>query len=187
VKAGTKFAGRGTSQRGFTLVEMLVATLIVIVGLVAVAQLVPTSVLLNSNNRNDGTALVFAQRQMEALREQPLNLFTFNDPVGVTCPIATICNLGSPALPRQPVGSPLVVNPNSGTLVIDFSAAKVSGYSFTYTDPNDPYKSPYDVRWAVFTVVNGQLITGKRIIVGVFRPGMQTLTLPITLDTMVEK
>jgi prepilin-type N-terminal cleavage/methylation domain-containing protein len=187
VKARIKFAGKGNGQRGFTLVEMLIATVIVIVGLVAVAQLVPTSVMLNSNNRNDGTALVFAQREMEALREQPLNLFTFTDPVGVTCPMATTCNLGNPALPRQPVGSPLVVNPNSGALMIDFSAAKVSGYSFTYTDPNDPFRSPYDVRWAVFTVANGPLVSGRRIIVGVFRPGMQALSMPITLDTMVEK
>jgi type II secretory pathway pseudopilin PulG len=187
VNARKKIASRREGQQGFTLVEMLIATLIVIVGLVAVAQLVPTSVMLNSNNRNDGTALVFAQREMEALREQPLTAFTFNDPVGVTCPMATTCNLGNPALLRQPVGSPLVVNPNSGALMIDFSAAKVYGYSFTYTDPNDPYKSPYDVRWAVFTVTNGPLVSGKRIIVGVFRPGMQTLTLPITLDTMVEK
>jgi prepilin-type N-terminal cleavage/methylation domain-containing protein len=187
VKAGTKFAGRRNGQHGFTLVEMLIATLIVIVGLVAVAQLVPVSVLMKSNNRNDGTALVFAQREMEALREQPLTSLTFSDPVGVACPIATTCNLGNPTQPGQLVGSPVVVNSNSGALMIDFSAGKVSGYSFTYTDPNDPYNSPYDVRWGVITVTNGQLVTGKRIIVGVFRPGMQTLSLPITLDTMVEK
>jgi len=188
VKAGTKFAGRSNGQSGFTLVEMLVATVIVIVGLVAVAQLVPTSVLLNSNNRNDGTALVFAQREMEALREQPLTWLTFRDPTGVTCPMATNCNLGNPGLPRQLVGSPVVTNPSTGALMIDFSASKVSGYSFTYTDPNDPFSAAYDVRWAVITVTNAPLVvTSKRIIVGVFRPGMQTLSLPITLDTMVEK
>ena len=58
---------------------MLIATVIVIVGLVAVAQLVPVSVMMNSNNRNDGTALVFAQREMETLREQPLTSLTFAD------------------------------------------------------------------------------------------------------------
>jgi prepilin-type N-terminal cleavage/methylation domain-containing protein len=64
-------ASRG-SQGGFTLVEMLVATVIIVIGLVAVAQLVPTSVMMNANNRSDGTALVIAQKQMETLRAIPL-------------------------------------------------------------------------------------------------------------------
>ena len=70
----------GSRQRGFTLIEMLIATTILLVGLVpAVAQLVPTSVMMNSSKINDGTALVFAQRQMEALRSQPLSATTFSD------------------------------------------------------------------------------------------------------------
>jgi len=69
-------------ERGFTLVEMLMATVIVLVGLVAVAQLVPASVMINANNRNDGTALVFAQRQLEAMRAQPLTATTFTDVQG---------------------------------------------------------------------------------------------------------
>jgi len=44
------------AERGFTLTEMLIATAIILVGLVAVAQLVPASALLNANNRSDGTA-----------------------------------------------------------------------------------------------------------------------------------
>jgi hypothetical protein len=75
--------------------------------------------------------------------------------------------------------------------IIDFSADPVTGYSFLYTDPNDPFSAAYDVRWAVMTMVETStppaVITGRRIIVGVFRRGMQTATLPITLDSMVEK
>jgi len=157
---------------------------------VAVAQLVPTAVMLNSNNRNDGTALVFAQREMEIIREQPLTPSTFpptfSDPNGVTCPSSQTCNLGDPTQPKVLVGSPVVIN-GAGAPLIDFSATPVAGYSFTYTDLNDPFSAPYDVRWAVITVTNSQgIVTGKRIIVGVFRRGMQTPTLPITLDTMKE-
>ena len=177
---------RRSGERGFTLTEMLIATVVVLVGLVAVAQLVPTSVLVNANNRNDGTALVFAQRQMETLREQPLSAATFTDPLGVTCPSSTTCNLGDATEPNQLVGSPVVVSMN-GAPLIDFSASTVSGYSFTYLDPNDPFSTPYDVRWAVITVTKGPVVTGRRFIVGVFRRGMQTPTLPITLDSIVEK
>jgi len=182
----SKLTNRRYGQRGFTLTEMLIAVVVVLFGLVAVAQLVPTSVMLNSNNRNDGTALVFAQREMEALREQPLTATTFSDPQGVTCPPSAYCSLGGPTSAGTLAGCSVV--PNSfGAPIIDFSATPVSGYSFTYLDLNDPLRAPYDVRWAVITITKGSLVTGKRFIVGVFRPGMETPTLPITLDTMVEK
>ena len=180
---------RQESQRGFTLTEMLIATLVVMVGLVAVAQLVPTSVMLNTNNRNDGTALVFAQKQLEALREQPLSNITFADPLGVTCPSGTTCKLGDPTQPKQLIGCPIALSA-SGTPLINFGAAPVAGYSFIYLDPNDPFNTPYDVRWAVITTTSASgsnLVTAKRFIVGVFRHGMQTQSLPITLDTIVEK
>jgi prepilin-type N-terminal cleavage/methylation domain-containing protein len=175
------------AQQGFTLVEMLIAVVVVLVGLVAVAQLVPTSVLMNANNRNDGTATVFAQQMMEALREQPLANTTFSDPAGVTCyPALSLCNLGDPTQPRVLVGSPVTVNP-ANLAIIDFSAGPVAGYSFTYVDPNDPYGATYDVRWAVITMTNAQVVTGKRFIVGVFRRNVNTTTVPITIDSMVEK
>jgi len=155
-------------ERGFTLAEMLIATIIVLVGLVAVAQLVPASVMINANNRNDGTALVFAQRQMEAMRTQPLAATTFSDPQGGYCPSGQTCQLGDPTQPGTVVGSPVIVS-SSNLAIIDFTAA-------------------YDVRWAVVTAVNAQnVVTGKRVLLGVFRRGMQAPTLPITLDTMVEK
>lgn len=177
---------RHRAQRGFTLTEMLIATMIILVGLVAVAQLVPASVMLNSNNRNDGTALVFAQRQMEGMRAQPLTATTFSDPRGVVCPLGKTCQLGDPTQPLLVIGCPVVLFENYP--VVDFSADPVTGYSFTYTDPNDPLGTMTDVRWAVVTnTIPGQVIVSRRIILGVFRRGMRTPTYPVTLDVMVEK
>jgi Tfp pilus assembly protein PilV len=181
-----QYPTRRKDERGFTLTEMLLATAIVIFGLVAVAQLVPTSVVLNSNNRNDGTALTFAQREMEAMRVQPLSTITFSDPQGVLCPPTQTCLLGDPTQPLQVIGSPVVMY--NGGPVIDFSASTVPGYSFTYTDPNDPFGATYDVRWAVITNINAvQVVISRRIILGVFRRGMQTPALPVILDMQVEK
>jgi len=177
---------RNSAERGFTLTEMLIATAIILVGLVAVAQLVPASVMLNSNNRNNATALVLAQRQLEAMREVPLNNTTFTDPLGVLCPSGLTCYLGDPTQPQQIIGSPVLPDSNNSP-VIDFSQAQVSGYSFTYIDPNDPLGATNDVRWAVITFTNGPITTGRRIILGVFRRGMQTPTLPVTLDVLVSK
>ena len=179
-------AARRGGERGFTLIEMLFATVIVVVGLVAVAQLVPTSIMMNANNRNDGTALVIAQRQMEALRSVPLTATTFTDPLGVTCPFSQTCNVGDPTQSGV-VGSPVVLFNNSP--IINYALAIVNGYGFTYTDPNDPTGAVNDVRWAVVTVTNGANgpVTGRRIIVGAFRRGMKAPTYPVSLDTMVSK
>jgi prepilin-type N-terminal cleavage/methylation domain-containing protein len=179
-------AARRGGERGFTLIEMLFATVIVVVGLVAVAQLVPTSIMMNANNRNDGTALVIAQRQMEVLRSVPLTATTFTDPLGVTCPFGQTCNVGDPTQSGV-VGSPVVLFNNSP--IINYALAIVNGYGFTYTDPNDPTGAVNDVRWAVVTVTNGANgpVTGRRIIVGAFRRGMKAPTYPVSLDTMVSK
>ncbi len=162
------------------------ATVIVVVGLVAVAQLVPTSMMMNANNRSDGSALVIAQRQMEALRAVPLTATSFKDPLGVTCPLSTTCSIGDPSQSGV-VGSPVV--PFNNSPIFDYSQAPLDGYVILYTDPNDPTGALNDVRWAVVTVTSGKNgpVTGRRIIVGVFRRGMKTLTYPISLDTMVSK
>lgn len=172
-------------EGGFTLTEMLIATVIVVIGLVGVAQLVPTSVMMNSNNRNDGTALVLAQKQMEALRAMPLSTTSFSDASGATCPIATTCNVGDPNQAGLFVGSPVVLFNNSP--IVDFTQSLVPGYGFQFTDPNDPYGSVNDVRWAVVTTVTNGVVTGKRIVVGAFRRGMKSPSYPISLDTMVSK
>ena len=176
--------GRRSGERGFTLTEMLIATVVVMVSLVAVAQLVPTSVMLNATNRSDGTALVLAERQMEAMRAIPLASTTFSDPLGITCQPATTCNIGDPNQAGTVVGSPVVMLNNSP--IIDFTQSAVAGYGFTFTDPNDPFGAVNDVRWAVITMTNST-VTGKRIIVGAFRRGMKTPSYPISLDTLVFK
>jgi prepilin-type N-terminal cleavage/methylation domain-containing protein len=186
MKISPQCGSKSSTERGFTLVEMLIATAIVIVGLVAVAQLIPASVLLDSHNRNDGTALVFAQRQMEAMREQPLSAITFSDPAGVVCPLGQTCGLGDPTKPNTVVGCPIAVFQNAA--IIDFTAAPVTGYSFAYQDPNDPSETVTDVRWGVVTSVNNAGVpTSRRIILGVFRRGMASTSLPVTLDVVLEK
>ena len=181
----TMTAARPGRESGFTLVEMLIATLVVVIGLVAVAQLVPTSMMMNANNRSDGTALVIAQKQMEALRAVPLTTNTFTDPLGVTCPPSTTCFVGDPNQPGLFVGSPVV--PFNNSPVIDFAQASVAGYSYTYTDPNDPFGAVNDVRWAVVTTVNGTSITGKRFFVGVRQLNGSNFVPAVTLDAVVDQ
>ena len=174
------------SHHGFTLIEVLVASAVLLIGIVAVAQLVPVSVGLDANNRRDTTSLVIAQREMDALMSQPIGNTTFTDPQGLACPAAGACNLGGVA------GNPPACAGNCPTLnignrpFINFNAAAVAGYSFNYTDPNDTSGS-YDVRWAVFSYGTAAATYGKRFVVGVRRIGGNGTFLPISLDSMVEK
>lgn len=174
------------NQRGFTMVEMLVATVVMLIGIVGVAKLVPFAIRLNSVNRLDSTSLVIAQREMNALTEQPLSATTFTDPQGLSCPAAGVCNLGNPAAPLNCVGSCLPVMINNRPY-INYNAAAVAGYSFIYTDPDDPSGAAYDVRWAVITYAAGGTVYGKRFIVGVRRVGGNGPLFPVALDSMVEK
>jgi prepilin-type N-terminal cleavage/methylation domain-containing protein len=173
----------GRDQRGFTLTEVLIAIVILLVGIVAVAQLVPASIGSNSANRNDSSALVFAQREMDQFLGQPLNL-SFSPPA-FTDAEGFNCYLGDPTQPNQVIGSPVVVFYNQ--LVIDFSQSPKANYSFTYQDPNDPFGLVYDVRWAVITTTHNGLVTSKRFILGARKKGGNGIYNPITLDTILYK
>jgi|SRR5580658_3508743 prepilin-type N-terminal cleavage/methylation domain-containing protein len=177
-----KRRGALRNQGGFTLTEVLIAIVILLVGIVAVAQLVPASIGSNSVNRNDSSALVFAQREMDQFLLQPLNNTAFIETIDTQ---TFTCNLGNPTLPNQVVGSGYALFYNQ--LVIDFSQATVTHYSFVYHDPNDPVEVNYDVRWAVITTMNGGLVTSKRFILGARKKGGNGIYNPVTLDTIIYK
>jgi prepilin-type N-terminal cleavage/methylation domain-containing protein len=166
-------------QHGFTLLEVLVALLVMLVGIVAIAQLVPAALTSNNGNRSYSTALVLVQRELYQMIDQPLTQVTFTDVLG------NVCSLGNPATPNTVVGAPVVVVNNVPT--INFASGAVPGYSFTYKDPDDPYGTTYDVRWAVITTANAGVPNSKRFIIGARQAAGNGFFQPLTLDTMVEK
>ena len=170
-------ARRRRLQRGFTMLELAVATVILLVGIVSVVQLVPASISNNANNRYDTKATVFGQRMIEQFALQPLSSNTFIDADGNNL------SLGNPATPGVVVGSPLV----AGAATINFGAATVPGYNLQYVDTNDPQRGNYDIRWAVITTVNGGSAVVKRFIVGVRRLGARGIPLTVNFDTTVSK
>jgi prepilin-type N-terminal cleavage/methylation domain-containing protein len=179
---------RHRNEQGFSLLEMMLATMILLVGLIAIAQLVPATILLNYRNRTDSAAMVFAQREMDFMLDQPLSSTSFTDTnvPPVYCPASTTCNSGNPSPQNQIQGSPLVVV-NNQTLIDFSSPTGLANWSFTYQDPNDPSGATYDIRWAVIVTGNGSNISSKRFLVGIRQVGGSGYFQPITLDTMVEK
>ncbi len=146
-------------ESGFTLTEMMVSSLLFLVGLVAVAQLVPAAITLNLRNRNDSSALTYAQRELVHMLDQPLSSSTYTTADGTPCP-GSPCQLGDPNLPNTVVGSP----------VVTFNGMPV-----------------YDIRWAVITVSQGAGVLSKRFIVGAWRRGGNSFATPVTIDAWVQK
>jgi prepilin-type N-terminal cleavage/methylation domain-containing protein len=168
-------------QRGFTLLELAVASLILMVGVVGVVQLVPASQQSNLNNRVDTTAMVFAQREMDQIMQQPLTLTTFNDSDG------RAISLGSITATDTIFGGPVIVN--GTTASINFTVPSVGGYNYTFSDPNDPAGATYRMRWAVISKVSAGVVVGKRFIVGCRRVSNTNSMIlsPAVVDTMVQK
>lgn len=175
-----------TQQAGFSILEMLLATMILLVALVAVAQLVPASALLNLSNRMDSSALVFAQRELDQMTDQPLLSPAFTDSLG------NLCQLGNPGTPNAVQGNAVIVS-SDNRAIIDFAPTNpVAGYSFMYRDLSDPNGATprgvtYDVRWAVIITGNGNTPASKRFILGVRQLGGERFSPPVNLDAMVAR
>ena len=169
------------SQRGFTLTELAIATAVLLVGVVAVLQLIPEAMRTNMRNRHDTSSSVMAQRLRELFTRQALSDNMVVDPTGLLpCNAGGNCRFGDPGQNDRVVGSRVrrVLTPSGRVqdVQIDFTENPVANYSFLYVDPNDPSRTTYEVRWAVITSVRNvgalsNVVVAKRVIVGARRLG----------------
>lgn len=146
---------RPSRDAGFTLVELLITMVVLIVGIVSVAQLVPISIGSNLRNRNDSTALIAAQSLMEQMQQQSLTATTAGCPNGNPPPVGhyAFCDanqygiaLGLNSAPTPGIyarGCPL-----NALGKIDFTRAPglCNGYQQT--------ENGIDLRWQVITLNN---------------------------------
>jgi hypothetical protein len=178
-KANGDFTSSGRKQSGFSVLEMMLASAILMVGIVSVVQLVPASLQSSIDNRMDTMATVVAQRELDQMLSQPLTAINFHDSDTQTISLGGV---GSP-------GAGVLMSGQS--VVIDFSPNTVppTGFYTTKTDPTSG--SSFELRWAVFPQVdNNGTVVSKRIIIGCRRAqslGNSQLLLPVTLDSSVQK
>jgi len=178
-KANRNLARHGRKQSGFSVLEMILASAILMVGIVSVVQLVPASLNSSVGNRLDTVATVVCQRELDQMLSQPLNVNSFQDDDHQT---VSLGGTGSPGASVLMSGQSVVVDFSPGT-------APPAGFSVTYTDPND-LTSSFELRWAVFPVINNGVVVSRRIIIGCRRTqslGNAQLLLPVTLDSSVQK
>ena len=175
----TRFSLR-RGDSGFSILEMIIASAIMMVGIVSVVQLVPVSLQLNASNRLDTLATVIAQRELDQMLSQPLAVNAFTDTDG------RVISLGGAGSPGA-----AVVPDAQGAEQIDFTAATVAGFVIpAYVDPNDPNCpncATFELRWAVIPQVSGGRIISKRIIIGCRQTNANRPALAVNLDSWVHK
>ena len=163
-------------SEGFSILEMLIASAILMVGIISVVQLVPASLQTNANNRLDTMATVIAQRELDQILSQPLTVDTFVDKDN------NVVSLGGAGSP----GAPLIMD--GQTAKIDFTVDPVAGFSIpSYVDLNDPTRATFELRWAVIPETSGGLVISRRIVIGCRRTNSAQLQFPVSLDSWVQK
>lgn len=148
---------------GFTLVEVMIATLVLLIGLVAVARLVPLSINRNQLNRNDSKSTVVAEQVLDQILSQTIDQTTATINLDGQ---NFVIQIGGPG--AGPTGSPITTA--TGQVGISFAGAAVPGYNFALFDPSNPSDPGIEVRLGVITKAGGGAgPVSKRFVVGAWR------------------
>ncbi len=175
-------------QRGMTLLELMLALTMLVVGLIGVLGLITTAISSNNRNKLDTGGTMLAQTVLEKIAAQPANSVTpipFQD-----CnPVApTVWQMQTAAGAAPGAGSGLNANGN-----IDWTtayAAVPDGYKMAFVSCGARgQQATYEVRWNIQTVN----AFSKMITVGARPAGMRTpsgtmlrfFARPVTLRTIV--
>ncbi len=155
---------RQKRSRGFTLMEVLFAIVILSVGVMGLAAVVPFATENDYRSRVDTTATFVALRQLEQILAQPPGVVSFtdgSDNPGMNVPIVVnVTDLNTADLVGS--GAPLDANGN-----IDFTVAlgliapgyaRIYGVAPTPVNPNSNVRvnmGRYDVRWNIYQNASG--------------------------------
>ncbi len=194
---------RRPATAGFSLIELMIAVLVLLLGIVPLIQVVGYAIETNTRSRYDSSGLIAAQRQLELMTAQemdvgnpPLNGHYF---FNATLPDGTawVINMGlktssgvcPPPAPSD-AGAAAVTLPN-GTWVIDWNQPPVAGYfnTFTSAERTAAESYQYESRWRVMTFyecISGfARPVGKRILLSTRGGPPGAAQPPTTLITLV--
>ena len=165
MKTAQQRKNRQTSQHGSSLVELMMAMLVLTIGLGAVTSLLATAIASNNRNGSDTTATLLAQMVIEQISAQHVysdQQVSVTDCAGNSWNIATTPGTAG-------TGDGATVK-SDGT--IDFTQAYANitaGYAMKYVDCSNAGGLPitYEVRWNVMSVSTN---TTLRMITSAARP-----------------
>lgn len=186
-----RFFRGSRGEAGMSLLELMIACLMMVVGLLGPMALVLTTIANNNRSKWDSTATLLAQMTLEAIASVPANATASSTPGSnvtvVDCnpssssaahAVNTLGSTGSGA------GAPLL-----STGDIDFTAATVSGYSISYYNcraSTGDRQELYDVRWNIKTISgSAKLVTVAAQAVAGAKMGANAFQRPVSLKMIV--
>lgn len=136
-----------SSECGMSLIELMIASVVLIVGVLGCAALIPIAIGTNSRNKQQSNSTVIAQMTMENIMSVPVGTTTgaITDCAGTANTINTVGSAGGTGATLLPSGA------------VDFSqtlgtAGAPVGYYMLYTTCGTAGRvSTYDVRWNIQT------------------------------------
>ncbi len=169
---------RARPQLGASLIEVMVAGLVFMIGLMGGMTLIITAIANNNRSKMDSTATLIAQKTMEKIASVPADATATSTPSSTVS--ITDCNPDSSQATHSinALGSASGAGAPLSGANIDFSATKVAGYWMTYyacqTSSGD-FQGNYDVRWYIKNLTtSGGATQSKLVIVSAQRLGTQT-------------
>src|SRR5262245_36716710 len=175
-------------QAGFTLLELMIAGLVLTVGLTGGLALIATAIANSNRDKNDSSATLVAQSTIEMIASVPANATTTSTPSSTVTVVDCNPTTSAAAHLINTLGSSTGAGAPLSSGIIDFSQAKVTGYSMSYYGcqaSTGDRQTIYDVRWYVKTIST----TAKLVLVAAKPVAGNThanfLAVPVTLKMIV--
>jgi type IV pilus modification protein PilV len=174
------------TQRGFSIIELMIAVFILAVGVLACMGMLLTGMATNTANKNDSAGTMLSQMVIEQIYTLPVDS-------GKTMTVVD-CAGNSWSIKSNSGGSPNKwkgANIDSTSGGIDFTQAASgipSGYQMNYTTcaGQTGQSSVYDVRWAVgyLSANTNMVVVSSRQSTAAQQKGVVAFRPPVTLRTI---
>jgi prepilin-type N-terminal cleavage/methylation domain-containing protein len=196
-----------SGESGMTLIELMIAMVVLATGMCAIAILITTAIASNGRNKGDTTATMVAQTFLSKI-----STFPANQNAGVGSPALTVTDcrpgpLGGAQVLNIPTAGAGAPGGNGATLVpvgqlsagtINWNVPAVPGYSViyyvcAYSNANAGTAQPFEVRWNVINLNTIGGVTYSKLVTVSARPRtpiggasqMKFYQPPVTLRTIV--
>jgi len=174
---------RAERTAGFTLIEVIIASAVLVVGVLAMSGLVATAVQSNGHSRLDSTAVMLTQAVIEQVNTG-LNYTPKTGTVGASTAHLTDCGThdsGNPWELDSSEGGPTLTNG-----LFNWSDPKIAGYHMDYVVCTGNIQTVYDVRWNI-TALSGTSSHTSMITVATRMEGggVGPITFPIYMRVLV--
>jgi prepilin-type N-terminal cleavage/methylation domain-containing protein len=178
---------KNAGQRGMTIVELMVAAIILAVGMVGLTVLFSSAATSANRNKLDTNSTLVAKMVLEQIAAQdPGNAanISLTDCAGTAWTISTVGG----AAPNG-AGAPLDSSASSITFGgIDFSQGTQTNYSMRYKDCSTGQPTTYDVRWNIINVTSGYTrmitVSAKQYNISNNLSGSARFAIPVTLRSV---